>query len=222
MKTILSIGAHPDDIEIGCGGVEILLKQKGYRIIHVIVTSGEEGSLSIPKEELMRQRESEAQAAASVIGADEVIFLRYPDGLTSYDKAMKIRLISIIRAHKPDIIFTHAESDAFTDHRIVHELSMSAITAAGGPWFPDAKGEPHAASYVYGYEVWHPIQKFQLVVDIAAVIDTKLQALACHQSQTKDVDYVSAVKGLAAYRGVMAMKSAYAEVFEVMRTELIT
>lgn len=220
MKTILSIGAHPDDIEIGCGGTELVLKQQGCRIIHVIVTSGEEGGRGISKDELMLQREAEAQHSAKVIGADEVIFLRYPDSLTSYDTAMKMRIIALIRKYKPDVVFTHAASDAFPDHQVVHHLSMSALTAAGGPWCPDVIGNPHVVSYVYGYEVWHPIQKFQLVVAIESVIDTKLQALACHQSQINDIDYIAAVKGLAAYRGVMAMRSRYAEVFEVMRTGL--
>lgn len=217
MKTILSIGAHPDDIEIGCGGTEILLKQQGYRIIHVIVTSGEEGGRGIDKLVLSQQREFEAQQSATVIGVDDVIFLRYQDSLTSYDKIMKMHMITIIREHKPDIVFTHAKSDTFPDHQIVHQLTMAAITAAAGPWCPDIASGPHAVSAVYGYEVWHPIQNFALAIAIESVIDQKLQALACHQSQLKDIDYISAVKGLAAYRGVMAMQSLYAEVFEVMR-----
>ena len=52
MKTLLSIGAHPDDIEIGCGGTEIHFKKMGYQLIHLIVTNGEEGGL-LKKEKLI-------------------------------------------------------------------------------------------------------------------------------------------------------------------------
>jgi LmbE family N-acetylglucosaminyl deacetylase len=219
MKMILSIGAHPDDIEIGCGGYEILLQQRGCRIIHVIVTSGEEGGLSITKDKLKQQREAEALNSAKVIGAEEVIFLRYPDGCTVYDKEMKIRLITIIREYKPDIIFTHASSDTFPDHKVVSELTMAAITAAAGPWYPDAGIPPHKVSHVYGYEVWHPMQQHQLAVSIEGVMAKKIEALRCHNSQLNAVDYMAAVKGLAAYRGVMSMQGRFAEVFEVICSE---
>ena len=61
---MLSFGTHPDDIEIGCGGTEALLAQKGYEITHVILTSGEAGSDSIPPWELGAIREREAIEAA--------------------------------------------------------------------------------------------------------------------------------------------------------------
>lgn len=221
MKTVLSFGAHPDDIEIGCGGTEILLCEKGYKVIHVIITSGEEGGVGVSKEELAYQREREALAAALIIGVEKLEFLRYPDSLTGYDKAMKMQLIKLIRHYAPDIIFTHATSDNFPDHKIVNHLVLSAITGAAGPWFLDIKLKPHLVPEVLGYEVWHPIQHFQTVVCIEKVIDKKLQALACHKSQIKSIDYLSATKGLAAYRGVMSMKSSYAEVFEVIKTDFI-
>jgi len=222
MKTVLSFGAHPDDIEIGCAGAEILLRQKGYKIIHVIMTCGEEGAIDIPKEELAHKRENEAIAAANVIGVEKLLFLRYPDSLTGYDKAMKMQVISLIRQYAPDIIFTHATSDEFPDHKVVNQLVTSAITAAAGPWFADIKLNPHSVPEVLGYEVWHPMQHFQTVVSIGKVIDKKMEALACHQSQIKNVDYLSAAKGLAAYRGIMTMKSNYAEVFEVIKTDFFS
>lgn len=221
MKTILSIGAHPDDIEIGCGGTEILLSGKGHKIIHVIVTSGEEGNIDIPKQKLSGIREQEAKDSAHLLGAKEILFLRYPDSLTAYDKPMKMRMINIIRKFRPDILFTHAASDEFPDHKIVHELAMSAITAAAGPWFAEAEGKPHVVSNVFGYEVWHPIQRFQTAVSIDSVIEKKLLALSCHRSQIEKIDYLSATKGLAAYRGLLSVQSKYAEVFEVIRTDCL-
>lgn len=111
IKRVLSIGAHPDDSEIGCCGTEILLKQKGYEIIHVIITSGEEGSSSVPKQELKSMRENEAKNAANIIGVNQIIFLGFPDGLTAFTKEMKIQLIHLIRTLQPEIVFTHAKHE---------------------------------------------------------------------------------------------------------------
>lgn len=218
MKTILAIGTHPDDIEIGCGGTLALLQQQGYRICHLIVTSGEEGSLQIPLDELAATRESEARAAAQILGTSDVFFMREPDGLTHFTKAMKQKLISMLRDIRPQIVFTHAKSDHFPDHRVIHELTLSALAAAAGPWYPGGgPGKPHSVEDVYGYEVWNPIPEPALFVDITSTMEQKLTALQAHRSQIQDVDYVGAVQGLARYRGAMARAGKAAEAFEVLQ-----
>ena len=220
MKTVLAIGAHPDDIEIGCGGTISVLLDKGYRILPLVVTSGEEGDLHDSKEQLGDRRESEARSSAAALGASDVIFLHEPDGLTNYSKGAKIKLISVLRELRPEIVFTHSSSDHFPDHQIVHRLAQDALVAASGPWYPEAGGSPHAVEKVYGYEVWHPLTRYQMSIDISHVIERKLTALRCHASQTKGVDYLEAVRGLALFRGAMTMRGKYAEVFEVLKTNL--
>lgn len=218
MKTVLSIGAHPDDIEIGCAGTEILLKEKGYRIIHVIATNGEEGSLDLSQEQLAQKRQEEARKSASKIGVDDLRFLSLPDGLTSFTKEVKLELIKIIREFAPEIVFTHSSSDHFPDHAIIHSLTVAAIEGAKGPWYPLASGKPHRVEKVFGYEVWHPLNQHQLAVDITKSMSRKLLALEEHFSQTEGVNYLDAVSGLAKYRGAMTMLGEYAEVFEVLST----
>ena len=83
-KSVTSFGAHPDDIEIGCGGTELKLINVGYEVNHVYVTSGEAGSREIEKEKLALIREREAREAAKSLGVKKVEYLRYPDGLTSF------------------------------------------------------------------------------------------------------------------------------------------
>ena len=216
-KTAVAIGAHPDDIEIGCGGAELVLKQQGYRLIHIIVTDGGAGSLEQKPAELAVKRRKEALASANLIGADEVVFMDAADGFTSYSREMKIQLIGLLRRFQPDIVFTHAAQDRFPDHQLVHGLTIAAVTAAQGPWYEEAGGVPHHIKHVLGYEVWNPLNQFQYALDISPVMDQKLRALSQHRSQTHAVDYLGAVKGLAAYRGVMSMAGAYAEVFEVIK-----
>jgi LmbE family N-acetylglucosaminyl deacetylase len=221
MKTVLAIGAHPDDIEIGCAGTECLLKRQGYSLVHLMLTSGDEGSLSIPRAQLVAQREHEASAAAKVLGVDEVIFMRQPDGLTSFSKQLKVDLIRVIRRLKPEIVFVHASSDTFLDHSVTRELTLAALRGAGGPWYPDAGHEPHVVPTVLGYEVWHPMSVHQMAVNIEDSFQTKVDALNCHFSQVADVDYVAAVRGLAEYRGALTMKGKQAEVFEILRADTL-
>ena len=214
---VLSFGAHPDDIEIGCGGTEAGLVKRGYQVSHVFATSGEAGSDRIAKSELAAIREDEARAAAGVLGVRDVEFLGMADGLTQFTPEMKIAVIGMIRKVRPEIVFVHAACDRLLDHRVVHDLVIGAVTAAAGPWYQDAGGEPWQVPSVLGYEVWHPLSTYQLAVDISAEIETKMAALACHRSQMEVIPYDQAFRGLARYRGIMSISGDYAEVFEVIR-----
>ncbi len=219
-KQILSFGAHPDDIEIGCGGTEYNFIQKGYEVTHVYVTSGEAGSMEIPKSELGKTREKEALASAKLLGVKEVIFLHCNDGFTSFDEKTRSKVINLIRKIKPEIIFVHGASDKFPDHALVHKLVMSATAGAAGPWFQDTKGKPWKVKHILGYEVWHPINSYQYAVDITKSIDIKMKALSLYKSQVEPTRYDEAFKGMARYRGVMTWVGKYAEVFEVLQTNI--
>jgi LmbE family N-acetylglucosaminyl deacetylase len=216
-KRVLAFGMHPDDIEIGCGGTEALLAAKGYEIAHVILTSGEAGSDRTPPWELGPIREKEAIEAAKVLGASNVEFLRYPDGLTGFTREMKIDILGLVRRLKPHILFVHERSESSLGHRVASELVLEAVKAGSGPWFQEAGGEPWSPEIILGYEVWHPLGHFELAVDISATLEQKIKALACHRSQTAAVRYDEAVRGLARWRGVMSLSGGDAEVFEVIK-----
>ena len=220
MAAILAFGAHPDDIEFGCGGTVRKLIEKGWSAVHVCVTSGEAGSSTIDRATLAATREQEALRAAEVLGSERVHFLRAADGLTQYSRDHKIAVINLIREVQPEILFVHSSSDQFPDHKLIHELVMSSVAGAAGPWYQESIGEPHLADTILGYEVWHPLNTFQLSVDITTTVERKLAALRCHQSQIESTHYDEASLGLARYRGVMSFSSTHAEVFEVLRTSL--
>ena len=220
MAAILAFGAHPDDIEFGCGGTVRKLIEKGWSAVHVCVTSGEAGSSTIDRATLAATREQEALRAAEVLGAERVHFLRAADGLTQYSRDHKIAVNNLIREVRPDILFVHASSDQFPDHKLIHELVMSAVAGAAGPWYQESIGEPHLPGTILGYEVWHPLNIYQLSVDITTTVERKLAALRCHRSQIEATHYDEASLGLARYRGVMSFSSTHAEVFEVLRTSL--
>lgn len=216
MRRILALGTHPDDIEIGCGGTIAALADEGCDIRFVVVTSGEEGSLG-DKAKLRTIREEESRKSAETLGAKEIHFFGEPDGLRSFSLEAKLKLIQIIRTFRPEVVFVHSTYDAFPDHRVTSDLTRSALLAASGPWYPEGGPIPHSVETVLGYEVWNPIQAPQLTVDISSSMDRKLKALECHASQTENVNYLGAIRGLAEYRGAMSMTGKYAESFEVMK-----
>ncbi len=216
-KRVLAFGTHPDDIEIGCGGTEVLLAQKGYEITHVILTSGEAGSDRIAPWELSAIREKEAIQAAKVIGARSVEFMKYPDGLTGFTREMKVDMIRIIRRLRPHILFVHERNESSLGHRVASELVLESVQAASGPWFQEAGGGPWSPEVILGYEVWHPLGRCELAVDISATLETKLKALACHISQTAGIRYDEAVRGFARWRGVLSLSGGDVEVFEVIK-----
>lgn len=215
-RRIMAVGAHPDDIEIGCGGTLALHAQRGDATHHLCVTSGDAGSDHIPPEVLARQREEEARKAGLRLGAASVQFLGLRDGLVAFTREDKVRVVNLIRTLRPHVVLVHSSHDHFPDHRVVHELAMAALTAAAGPWYQESQGAPWKVPTVLGYEVWHPLEVYQMAVDITESLPRKLEALRCHASQLHAIQYDEAVAGLARYRGVMSGAGTHAEVFEVL------
>lgn len=212
---VILFGCHPDDIEIGCGGAAIMLKQNGCTLHHAIISSGEEGGVNTTKSELIKTREQEATNASKFIGSSSIKFFRFDDGLTSFDKKMKLEVIEYLKEINPDIIFVHCSNDQNPDHRVCTKLVLDAIRACEGPWYPETKNVQIHPKLVIGYEVWTPIQSPQTYVDISKVLDKKLKAIRFHKSQLKDIHYDKAIEGLAYYRSLLNKKNAPCEAFEI-------
>ena len=75
---VLAVGAHPDDLELLCGGTLAKYAQLGHHVTMAVATNGEVGSMTLTKEEIAAVRKAEAAAAAAVIGAD-FVWMGYPD-----------------------------------------------------------------------------------------------------------------------------------------------
>lgn len=185
----------------------------------VLLTSGDAGSMSIPREDLALVREDEAKAAGDVLGLTSLTFLRRPDAsFAAFDDAMFAQAVTLLRTLKPQIVFTHHQDDDHQDHKLLHQMVGRAVGMAGGPWLQESEGNPHHVAEVYAYEVWAPMTQFQAVVDVTATMPKKLQALQCHASQIKDIAYQDAAEGLARYRAVMGLGSGkFAEVFKILK-----
>lgn len=213
--TVVLFGCHPDDIEIGCGGTAILMSQKGYTLHNAVISSGEEGGIHTSKNELIKTREAEATAASKFIGTKDITFFRFDDGLTHFDKDMKLKVIHYLKDINPDIVLVHCSNDQNPDHRVCTKLVLDALKACEGPWYPETKDIQLNTKLVLGYEVWTPIQSPHTYVDISNVLDKKLKAIRFHKSQLKEIHYDKAIEGLAYYRSLLNKKNAPCEAFEI-------
>jgi N-acetylglucosamine malate deacetylase 1 len=201
---IVVIAPHPDDETIGCGGALCRHVAAGDRVAVVFLTSGELGLKALAKEEAWRIREAEAKAAARLLGIARLDFLRLPDwGVGSHIRAGARLLQPILKAERPGLVYLPHSGDGHPDHQ------------ASLPLFRRAMMDLRLRTpEIRSYEVWTPLGEYDHVEDISAVMPRKLRALRAHRSQLGEFDYVHAVRGLNQFRGALAARRPYAEVFQ--------
>jgi len=206
---VLAVGCHPDDLEINAFGTLARCVQRGDEVIICGVANGSGGSMVLSPAESAALRIREATAAAEVIGAKDYINLGVDDlMIDARDQGLIDKMIDVIRMAKPDMIITQSPNDYQRDHNEVHDLVFNASFMATIP------------NYVTQYPV-HPIvaplffmepssgDHFTPTdyVDITAVIEKKMEALACHASQVDWLkahvgkDLLTATRAASMYRG---------------------
>ena len=203
---VLVLAPHPDDEVLGCGGALCQHTAAGDRVVVVFLTSGELGLKHLPREEAWRVREREARSAAKLLGLTSVEFLRGPDwGLADAKTKIARQLRAVLQREAPELIYLPHPGDWHPDHQATLPLLRAAFTGVGGKT-PELRA----------YEVWTPLPEFDQVIDITTLMPRKLRALRAHKSQLNGFDYVRAVKGLNQFRGALAAKRPFAEVFQTL------
>ena len=201
---VLLIGAHPDDEAIGCGGTLRRHVLDGDEVRVVFLTSGEGGGHGIDDPGGVRERE--AEAAARILGIDDVDFWRRPDGAMRASADLVARLAEELARFRPDRVYVHPAVDMHPDHRAAARALARAramLNGAGG------------ALEVYAYEVWTPLTQLDLIVDVSDVVEDKLAAIRAYESQCRVMAFDEAALGLMRWRGELHSwpGGAYAEVF---------
>lgn len=187
-KRALAIGAHPDDSEVGCGGTLAKLAQQGWDITLIICTNGNKGSHdpAISGYQLAEIREAEQRAAASVLGVQRCIFLRYNDGELEPSPALRAEMALYMRHFKPHVIFTHDPWRLYMlhpDHRVIGFAVVEGLVSARDHLFMPGLSQ-------IGLTVWRPemlylwsAEKPDHVEDIGSSVEKKIAALNEHRSQ---------------------------------------
>jgi LmbE family N-acetylglucosaminyl deacetylase len=225
-ESAMAIVAHPDDIEFSCVGTLVRWAKSGARTSYVLCTSGEVGisAEGMTKEKAAKIREAEQQKAAEIAGAEEVIFLREPDGLLQPTLALRKKLVREIRRFRPEVVITGDPTIIWTGNEYInHPDHRAAAAAALDATFP-AAGQPNLFEELEdeGYSAFKPRKVFvttwtdgDIIVSIDESIDTKIKALRAHVSQMKDWDPEPRIKEWASSRA-KRVEAAYAETFRVI------
>jgi len=173
---VLAIGSHPDDVELGCGGTLALLAGQGRKVGILHLTRGERGTRGTPGE-----RQLEAERAAAALGAAELAVLDCGDGALRTGEAEEDALIDVLRRFRPELVLGPTPRDRHPDHARAHELVAAACFYAGlanrGPG-----GAPHRPAAVFSYMQHDPFDP-TFIVDVSAVWERKMDALAAYRSQ---------------------------------------
>lgn len=195
MPSVIAIAAHPDDIEFVMAGTMLQLANQGWDLHYMNVCDGSRGSTTLSETQCAATRLQEAREAAALLGATfyepiardmEVLYL--PE---HYSK-----IAAVVRRAQADVVLTHAPVDYMEDHETVCRM---AVTAAFMHGMPNFVTDPPEEAYFKPVTVYHaqphgnktpmgePVVP-QFYVDTTEVMDRKLAALACHESQREWLD----------------------------------
>jgi LmbE family N-acetylglucosaminyl deacetylase len=201
-KTILAVGAHPDDLEFFAGGTIAKFVSEGATAYYLILTDGSKGSEDheLISEELCQVRRDEQRQAAEILGVKNSYFFDFVDGELENTLAVRKKIVEVVRKLKPDVVITFDPSYLYDadwgmvnhpDHRAAGQATIDAVF----PFSRNRRTFPEL--YEQGHDVHHVtelllinLKNSNYEVEISDFIEQKLNALAKHVSQKDDSEPV--------------------------------
>jgi N-acetylglucosamine malate deacetylase 1 len=181
---ILAIGAHPDDVELSCGGTVAKLTRQGYRVGLVDITDGEMGTRG--SREI---RAAEAAQAARILGVACRDSLSIPDAGVEVTKENILSLIRVIRHHQPEVLLIPHPVDRHPDHERSHKLAKDAWFYSGlrkiETELNGVVQEAHRPRAYYHYMQWFQFEP-SFIIDITETFDQRIEAMKAFRSQFYD------------------------------------
>ena len=183
---ILAIGAHPDDVELGCSATLAKEISRGKKVGILDLTRGELGTRGSAE-----IRDAEASKAAELLGVSHRENLGFKDGFFVNDEWHQMAVIRMIRKYQPEIVLCNAVRDRHIDHGKGSKLVSDACFLSGlrriQTEFEGVDQKAWRPKLVYHYIQWENI-KPDVVVDVTGFIDKKIEAVMAYSSQFYDPD----------------------------------
>ncbi len=211
---VIAVGAHPDDVEIACGGTLAKLVQQGYRVGIIDLTDGE----PTPNSPGPETRLAEASAAARVLGVHERIQLGLSNRRLFDSFETRVALATEFRRWRPRLVIGFGDKTplASPDHWQAMQITDAAIFYSRlTKWDEHFAGiPPHAVSRQLYFRLAFesdviPANAHHLVVDIAATIEAKVESVMCYRTQFDNKPYIAdRVRAAATVTGMAAGVSA--------------
>jgi LmbE family N-acetylglucosaminyl deacetylase len=230
---ILSITAHPDDVDFAAAGTVARWTEAGIEVVYCVVTDGDAGGFdeNFPRAEMAPLRRAEQIAAAKCVGVHDVRFLGYPDGRVEATLELRRDLARVIRQVRPDRVVCPSPERNYErigighpDHRAVGSAALDAVYPdARNPFaFPELRDDEGLAAWSVR-EVWIAAAggTANHYVDVTDTFPRKIAALRAHESQTAHLDGLpDFLRTLLAQAGARAglADGRLAEGFQVLDT----
>jgi bacillithiol biosynthesis deacetylase BshB1 len=173
---IIAFSPHPDDAEMGCGGILLKLKDQGYRTGIIDLSRAELSTNGDPE-----TRKKETEEASKILGLDVRENLELEDGNIKNDADSRLRVINVLRKYRPSLALIPFKEDRHPDHENSYKLLKDAIFISGLRKFKTELDfhRPHiVVSYMLHYEF-----KPSFIVDISRYYEKKLEAVSAYRSQ---------------------------------------
>lgn len=197
---ILAVGAHPDDIEFGCGGTLLKYSRAGHRVFLLVLTTGGFGG-----DPTVRAREQEE--AACFVNAEKLFWGGFADTELADDRRLIVKVEDVVTQINPDMVFINYFDDVHQDHRAAAHAAVSATRYSKEVLFFEVPTTQNFNPDIY--------------VDISSVIDDKIGLLKTHASQVnrtrvENLTILESVKACATFRGYQG-RVKFAEGFRALR-----
>ena len=205
MKTAIAIGAHPDDIEFGCGGILLGEAARGSEIALCVCSRGEAGSNGTPNE-----REKEARSAAKILGASLDFLEMGGDCHLEVSAPNNLALARQIRSRRPNVLLAPVASlDQHPDHVIVSQLCRNAARLARFGGLEELRDQtPRAIEHHLEYAITPraepPNDRPRIRVDISEHFARWIELMECHQTQLRTRRYIELQTARARLLGLEA------------------
>ena len=181
---VLAIGAHPDDVELGCGGTIAKLISEGKKVAILDLTQGELGTRGTNE-----TRAIEAKNAAEILGISARENLKMRDGFLVNSEEYQLRIIKAIRTYQPEIVFSNAVDDRHPDHAKAAKLASDACFLSGlikiETEESGKKQEKWRPKQVFHYIQWKNLEP-DFVIDISGFLDKKIESCLAYKTQFYD------------------------------------
>ncbi|WP_342304730.1 PIG-L family deacetylase [Methanolobus sp. ZRKC5] len=208
-RNVLAVGAHADDVEIGCGGAVAKHIEAGDKVVILIMAESSYTSYDGAELRSSFEAEQEAKDAAEILGAD-LLNLGFETKNVPYSGESVEAINKVIDDYSIDVVYTHWYHDTHQDHV---RTTQSVISAA------------RYVKNIYMYEPEYPSGRSylgfrnQYYIDVTSTFDKKIQSLKKHQSQVAkygEDSFLNAIRARAEHRGY-EIQTKYAECFEILR-----
>lgn len=183
---ILATGAHPDDVELGCGGTLAKLIAEGKTVAILDLTQGELGTRGTNV-----TRAQEAAEAVKILGIADRTNLKMKDGFILNTEEFQLQIVQMIRKYQPEIVLANSIEDRHPDHAKASKLVSDACFLSGllkiETSLDNIPQKPWRPKQIFNYIQWKHITP-DFVVDISSFMDKKIEACLAYKTQFYDPD----------------------------------